>query len=150
MLLPRTPHKTYNFANLPLPRCSGKRAAEANLIGLSKSKRKFFAHFDQFLSLVSLCLGDFISQCTVLTTQEIMQRALSSTARASMLSSASRAGSLSRSRLGAASATGFQQQRYAHKVRQSPCTLSPSELPYRDLAHWTLADIPGAGPQIQQ
>ncbi|MDI1489235.1 MAG: chaperonin [Ramalina farinacea] len=44
-----------------------------------------------------------------------MQRALSSTARASMLSSASRAGSLSRSRLGAASATGFQQQRYAHK-----------------------------------
>ena len=46
-----------------------------------------------------------------------MQRALASGARASILpSSASKAGSLSRSRLGAAAATGFQQQRYAHKV----------------------------------
>ncbi|KAG8526185.1 chaperonin [Bacidia gigantensis] len=45
-----------------------------------------------------------------------MQRALTSGARASFLSSAaSRANSIPKSRIGAASLTAFQQQRYAHK-----------------------------------
>ena len=59
--------------------------------------------------------------CIYLDTVTAMQRALNSRTRASILPSiTSYSSPLSRARQGGAIAVGLQQQRFAHKVRQSP------------------------------
>ena len=72
-------------------------------------------HHQSSLSVLSIRSG----------TVEIMQRALSSRTRASLLPSVSPYSStLSRSRPAAATALNFQQQRFAHKVHES-LSISP-------------------------